>query len=127
MAAVCALLRARGRAEVTTGANVLTTGLPGRPQSELRVMLAAALIDGGGTCRDLAVRTGGGLTWTRETLNNMVRAGDCRKRYVRVPGVCRPVPFYERAVRASAVRHDAAPLVSLIAAWAQGSMQGAAM
>lgn len=114
-------------ADVTTGANVLTAGCPGRPQSELRVMLAAALIDGGGTSRDLALRTGGSLEWTRETLNNMARAGDCRKRYVRVPGVCRPVPFYERAVRAAEAPADAAPLVSLIAAWASRPMQGAAM
>jgi len=34
-----------------------------------------------------------------------------------VPGVCRPVPFYERACRQVLVS-DSAPLVSLIAAWA---------
>lgn len=96
-----------------------------RPQSEIRVCLSAALVEGGGTCRQLAQRTGWSIGLTREALNNMAKAGDCRKRYVRVPGVCRPVPFYERAVRASAVQHDTAPLVSLIAAWVSRPMQGA--
>jgi hypothetical protein len=78
-----------------------------RPQSEIRVCLSAALVEGGGTTRQLAQRTGWSIGLTREALNNMVKAGDARKRYVRVQGVCRPVPFYERG-----------PLVSLIAAWA---------
>lgn len=98
-----------------------------RPQSEIRVCLSAALVEGGGTTRQLVERTGWSIGRTREALNNMAKAGDCRKRYVRVPGVCRPVPFYERAVRASAADLDSAPLVSLIAAWALGSMQGAAV
>lgn len=96
-----------------------------RPQSEIRVCLSAALVEGGGTTRQLAQRTGWSIGLTREALNNMARSGDCRKRYVRVPGVCRPVPFYERAVRASSASHDTAPLVSLIAAWALGGPHGA--
>lgn len=99
-----------------------------RPQSEIRVCLSAALVEGGGTTRQLAQRTGWSIGLTREALNNMARSGDCRKRYVRVPGVCRPVPFYERAVRASEQASGSAPLVSLIAAWVSGaSMQGAAV
>lgn len=88
-----------------------------RPQSEIRVCLSAALVEGGGTTRQLAQRTGWSIGLTREALNNMTKAGDARKRYVRVPGVCRPVPFYERACRQVLVS-DSAPLVSLIAAWA---------
>lgn len=98
-----------------------------RPQSEIRVCLSAALVEGGGTTRQLAQRTGWSIGLTREALNNMARAGDCRKRYVRVRGVCRPVPFYERSVRTAAVPCNTAPLVSLIAAWALGSAQGTAV
>ncbi len=88
-----------------------------RPQSEIRVCLSAALVEGGGTTRQLAQRTGWSIGLTREALNNMVKAGDACKRYVRVQGVCRPVPFYERRCRDAALEFDAAPLVSLISAW----------
>jgi hypothetical protein len=89
-----------------------------RPHSDARLDLAAALVDGGGTTRDLAVRTGLAISVVRETLNNMARAGDARKRDVRVPGVCRPVPFYERAWRQCDARpFDDVPLRSLIAMW----------
>lgn len=71
-----------------------------RPQSEIRVDLMAALVDGPGTSRDLAQRTGWSIGLTREALNNMVKAGDVRKvAPVRRPGVKRPVPVYERSVR----------------------------
>lgn len=88
-----------------------------RPQSEIRVMLAAALVDGPGTTRQLAQRTGWSIGMTREALNNMARAGDARKRYIRVPGVRRPVPQYERAVRADDAAAAAQPYQSLISAW----------
>lgn len=71
-----------------------------RPQSEIRVDLMAALVDGPGTTRELAQRTGWAIGLTREALNNMVKAGDVRKgKPVHVRGVKRPVPVYERAVR----------------------------
>lgn len=71
-----------------------------RPQSAIRVDLAAALVDGGGTTKQLAQRTGWSIGLTREALNNMVRSGDARKvQPVRVPGVKRPVPVYEKATR----------------------------
>lgn len=91
-----------------------------RPHSEIRVCLAAALLEGPGTSRQLAQRTGGGLDDTREALNNMVRAGDAVKLpSVRVPGVKRPVPVYARAVRgADAVAANDQPLLNLIALWA---------
>ncbi len=88
-----------------------------RPQSEIRVTLAAALVDGPGTTRELAQRTGWSIGLTREALNNMARAGDARKRYIRVPGVRRPVPQYVRAVRADDIAEAAQPYQSLIAAW----------
>lgn len=90
-----------------------------RPHSEIRVALAAALLDGGGTTRQLAQRTGWSIGLTREALNNMARAGDATKRGVRVPGVKRPVPFYERACRMADELLQAEPHVTLIAAWAR--------
>ena len=91
-----------------------------RPQSEIRVTLAAALIDGGGTTKQLAQRTGWSIGMTREALNNMCNAGDAHKpRSVRVPGVKRPVPWYERACRAADRQAVSDPYISLIAAWAR--------
>ena len=90
-----------------------------RPQSEIRITLAAALIDGGGTTRQLAQRTGWSIGLTRRALDNMVTAGDARKpRSVRVPGVKRPVPVYERAVRDADDQADDEPWLDLISAWA---------
>jgi hypothetical protein len=90
-----------------------------RPYSEIRLDLAAALVDGGGTTRQLAQRTGWSIGLTRTALDNMVRGGDaCKARTVRVPGVKRPVPFYERATRAedaTPIQH--APLASIISLW----------
>lgn len=93
-----------------------------RPQQDIRLCLAAALIDGGGTSRELARRIGAGREATRQTLGNMVRVGDAQiTRMVRVPGVKRPVPFYERSLPAQVqqadLRCDALP--SLIALWAR--------
>jgi hypothetical protein len=90
-----------------------------RPYSDVRVDLAAALIDGEGTTKQLAQRTGLPVSRTRRALDNMVRAGDAMKMTpVRVPGVKRPVPVYGRAVRADDMACDAEPFVSLIQAWA---------
>lgn len=91
-----------------------------RPQSEVRVTLAAALVDGGGTTTQLAQRTGWSIGMTRRALDNMVTAGDaCKPRTVRVPGVKRPVPVYERALRpADAAACSGYAGVDLIMAWA---------
>ncbi len=81
--------------------------------------VSAALVDGPGTCRELAQRAGLGVTETRYALRNMVRAGDARTGVPkRVPGVCRWVPVYHRSVRSG----DAAigvgvELGSLLASW----------
>lgn len=90
-----------------------------RPQSEIRVTLAAALLDGPGTCRQLAQRTGWSIGATRVALDNMVRAGDaCSDDSVRVAGVKRPVPVYRRAIRhADAQAANDEPYQTLIAAW----------
>lgn len=89
-----------------------------RPHSEIRLDLSAALVDGGGTTKQLAQRTGWSIGMTREALNNMCNAGDAHKpRSVRVPGVKRPVPVYERACRAADLQAAAEPYISLIAAW----------
>ena len=104
-----------------------------RPQSEIRVCLSSALVDGPGTTRQLAQRTGWSIGLTRRALDNMCTAGDaCKPRSVRVPGVKRPVPVYERAAPAGAdgLGHAASQITSLIAAWIQAPStphQGAAM
>ncbi len=91
-----------------------------RPQSEIRVTLSAALVDGEGTTKQLAQRTGWSIGMTRRALDNMVTAGDvCKPRTVRVPGVKRPVPVYARSMRqADASRGGASVGVDLIMAWA---------
>ena len=90
-----------------------------RPQSEIRVTLAAALIDGAGTTKQLAQRTGWSIGLTRRALDNMVTAGDaCKPRSVRVPGVKRPVPVYARATRAEDAATRGTAAVDLIMAWA---------
>lgn len=89
-----------------------------RPQSYIRIDLAAAMVDGGGTTRQLAQRTGWSIGMTRTALDNMVRAGDASKPgSVRVAGVKRPVPLYERAVRPADQPASNEPHISLIAAW----------
>lgn len=91
-----------------------------RPHSEIRVDLAAALLDGPGTTCELAMRTGWSIGLTREALNNMVHAGDaCKPCSVRQPGVKRPVPVYARAMRRlDAEAANQAPYQSLLEAWA---------
>ena len=50
----------------------------------------------------LAQRTGWSIGMTRRALDNMCTAGDaCKPRSVRMPGVKRPVPVYERAAPAA--------------------------
>ena len=93
-----------------------------RPHSEIRIDLDAALVDGGGTTRQLAQRTGWSIGLVREALNNMARGprAQVTKRYVRVAGVKRPVPFYERLQPAEAAQRDAQadqPFLALMAAW----------
>lgn len=91
-----------------------------RPQSPIRVDLSAALVDGAGTTKQLAQRTGWSIGLTREALNNMVRAGDARKaRTVRVPGVKRPVPVYERACRDAVMVLPGQALGSILAGWSR--------
>lgn len=73
-----------------------------RPHSALRADLSAALIDGGGTSRQLAERIGRPYSnddrALRDTLRAMRVAGEVHApRSVRLPGVKRPVPVYERA------------------------------
>jgi len=90
-----------------------------RPYSEIRVDLAAALVDGAGTTKQLAQRTGWSIGMTRRALDNMVTAGDvCKPHTVRVPGVKRPVPVYARAIRPQESRPSQDGYKDLILAWA---------
>jgi predicted ArsR family transcriptional regulator len=89
-----------------------------RPVSDAALDLMAALIDGPGTCRQLAQRTGLAVSATRTALDNMVRRGDATAdERVRVPGVKRPVPVYARA-QASDDASDGPCVPDLIAVWA---------
>lgn len=90
-----------------------------RPQSEIRVTLAAALVDGQGTTRELAQRTGWSIGMTRRALDNMCTAGDVVKSArIRVPGVKRPVPVYARSARPGDDSVQGGSGVDLIMAWA---------
>ena len=87
-----------------------------RPQGEARIAVAAALVDGDGTTRELAMRTGWSIGAVRTVLMDMVRAGDaCVTRTVRRTGVKRPVPVYGRAQRAAEVD---VPVPDLVSLWA---------
>ena len=82
--------------------------------------VAAALVDGPATCRELAMRTGWAIRNVRMALMDMVRAGDVALTTpVRRPGVDRPVPVYVRACRQQAVRVEVPDLVSLWAGLAR--------
>jgi hypothetical protein len=87
-----------------------------RPQSEIRVAISAALMDGPGTVKALATRTGWSIRMVRAALNNMQTAGDA---YViqRPPGVRGRYAVYARAVRDTGPANES-PFQSLIQAWA---------
>lgn len=94
-----------------------------RPQSEIRLCLSAALLDGPGTTKQIAQRTGWAIGMTRRALDNMVTAGDAHKPHsVRVPGVKRPVPVYARAPL-QPQDTDSLPVASLISAWVGRPME----
>lgn len=99
-----------------------------RPAGEMRKAVAAALDAGGGTTQMLAQRIGCDPTVVRATLDNMVRAGAATKSEapVRVPGVKRPVPWYEAAVAAAPGGMEAC-FGPLAAAWSASALaEGAA-
>lgn len=95
-----------------------------RPQSDVRIALAAELVEGPGTCRELCRRMGceWPLAEVRKALSNMVAAGDASgAERVRVAGVRRPVPVYRRAYPVKVVRLDqgrGCGVHDLIACWA---------
>jgi hypothetical protein len=88
-----------------------------RPRGEFRALLADAFGAGvTGSTRDLAMRTGIGITATRRTLDNMLRAEEAAVvTTARIAGVKRPVPIYgPRSAPASPAQDW-----SLITCWAQ--------
>jgi hypothetical protein len=65
-------------------------------RGEVRDTLRLGLMAGQATTRDLARRTGVGVTNAMYTLRNMVAAGEVeRASTVRVAGCKRPVPVYD--------------------------------
>jgi len=96
-----------------------------RPAAEVTVVLMAALIDGPGTTRELAARTGLNVRAVMMSLDNLVRRGEVCKlaQPARVQGVKRPVPVYARPHEQGDTADEALPTVmvggmcNLIAAW----------
>lgn len=91
-------------------------------RGDVREALSLALKGGHGTTRDLALRSGVGVTSAMYTLRNMVYAGEAvQLDPVRVPGVKRPVPVYgaanEEAAESGGTNWD------LITCWAQWPRQ----
>lgn len=92
-----------------------------RPQSECRVDVAAAMVDGPGTVKQLAQRTGWSIGKVRTAVDNMVRAGDAEEvGRVRVRGVKQRVPVYGRAVRVrDAIGSGYGAVESVLSGWAR--------
>lgn len=94
-----------------------------RPRGEIREVLARGLQVGAGHTRELALRTGVGVTAARRTLDNMRRAGEAVVlREVRMQGVRRPVPVYGLAGTPDAPAPAAAGLAAgcaLVSCWAR--------
>lgn len=92
-------------------------------RGEIRDALAMGLRAGPGTTRDLALRTGVGVTKAMYTLRDMVNAGEVMQREpVRVPGVKRPVPVYDLA-DGDAANEGGGINWDLITCWAQWPAQ----
>ena len=91
-----------------------------RPRGEVRNYLSLGLQAGPGTTRDLAMRTGVGLTKAMYTLRDMVTAGEAAVLHsVRVPGCFRPVPVYGLAETEA----DDGMNWDLVTCWAQWPTQ----
>ena len=92
-------------------------------RGEIRNTLAMGLRAGPGTTRDLAQRTGVGITAAMYTLRDMVVAGEVVKREpVRVAGCKRPVPVYDLAGDDGAA-NDGGINWALVTCWAQWPAQ----
>lgn len=87
-----------------------------RPPGEIREALWRGFESGPATTRELAMRTGVGVSAARMTLDNMRRAELVAVvDEVRLPGVKRPVPVYDRQAAAERPGLD----WSLVTCWAQ--------
>jgi len=89
-------------------------------RGEVRDALCLALKAGDGMTRELAMRSGVGVTSAMYTLRNMVQAGEARVvDLARVPGVKRPVPVYGLALDDDDGAGDGGIDWSLITCWGQ--------
>lgn len=92
-------------------------------RGEIRDTLSMALSAGVGTTRDLALRSGVGVSAAMYTLRNMVQAGEVAVvDTTRVPGVKRPVPVYGLVDDDSAA-NDGGINWDLVTCWAQWPAQ----
>lgn len=89
-----------------------------RPQSEVRLAVSAALVDGPGTTKQLAQRTGWSIGLVRKVLDNMAQAGEAYVSHVVVQrGARRRVPVYARKAWVPEVRREAGPALDLSRLW----------
>ena len=92
-------------------------------RGEVRDALCMALKGGSGMTRELAQRSGVGVTSAMYTLRNMVQVGEVSVLdQVRVPGVKRPVPVYG-LVEEGAANEGTGTNWDLITCWAQWPAQ----
>lgn len=91
-----------------------------RPRGEIREVLARGLELGVGNTRELAMRTGVGVTAAMRTLDNMRRSGEVVVvREDPMPGVKRRVPVYGLAGISAAPSQASSTNWDLITCWAQ--------
>lgn len=92
-------------------------------RGEIRDTLSMALSAGVGTTRDLALRSGVGVSAAMYTLRNMVQAGEAEVvSTTRVPGCKRPVPVYG-LVDGDDAANDGGINWDLVTCWAQWPAQ----
>lgn len=93
---------------------------PGRPQGEIRQALSAAIGElGAGTWRELAAHAQVGFSAAKQTVRDMVRAGELAPDgEVRVAGSNRPMVRLVPASRGAAGGADACALDAAVRSWA---------
>lgn len=93
-------------------------------RGEIRETLSTALMAGVGTTRDLALRSGVGVSAAMYTLRNMVQAGEAAVvSTTRVPGCKRPVPVYGLVDEDDAANDSGGTNWDLVTCWAQWPAQ----
>lgn len=94
-----------------------------RPPGPCRMDTLAALVDGPGTTREIAQRTGWAIGDTRQALKRLRKSGEVvMLEPIKARGVKRPVPVYGKAETAPEPQASSADALAMLQAW---SMKGA--